>query len=166
MSAATDSTEQWKAEALLVVHGLAGVIWIPASQVLIHRIVGAELVPSAVRLNATGRYLAFLVGPAVGGGLLLAFGALLLRLTEVVNRWSPTSSSRILTMKLESLRDLGESLRQRGSGLVIREGRPEDVLPDLARQLEADAVYFAADVSPFATSRDLRVGHQLQMALV
>ncbi len=71
---ATDSTQQWKAEALLVVHGLAGVIWMPASQVLIHRIVGAELVPSAVRLNATGRYLAFLVGPAIGGVLLLAFG--------------------------------------------------------------------------------------------
>jgi MFS family permease len=71
---ATDSTQQWKAMLLLVVHGLAGVIWMPASQVLIHRIVGAELVPSAVRLNATGRYLAFLVGPAVGAALLLAFG--------------------------------------------------------------------------------------------
>jgi MFS family permease len=59
---------------LLVVHGLAGVIWMPASQVLIHRIVGAELVTSAVRLNATGRYLAFLVGPAFGGVLLWAFG--------------------------------------------------------------------------------------------
>src|SRR5579864_243704 len=71
---ATDSTQQWKAAALLVVHGLAGVIWMPASQVLIHRIVGAQQVPSAVRLNATGRYLAFLVGPAVGGVLLLLFG--------------------------------------------------------------------------------------------
>jgi MFS family permease len=70
----TDSTERWKAMALLVTHGLAGVIWIPASQVLIHKIVGAELLPSAVRLNATGRYLAFLLGPAVGGTLLLLFG--------------------------------------------------------------------------------------------
>jgi MFS family permease len=71
---ATDSTEQWKAMLLLVIHGLAGVIWLPASQVLIHRIVGAEQVPSAVRLSATGRYLAFLVGPALGAGLLLLFG--------------------------------------------------------------------------------------------
>ena len=70
----TDSTERWKAMLLLVTHGLAGVIWMPASQVLIHRIVGAELVPSAVRLNATGRYLAFLVGPAAGAALLLLFG--------------------------------------------------------------------------------------------
>jgi MFS family permease len=59
---------------LLVVHGFAGVIWIPASQVLIHQIVRADQLPSAVRLSATGRYLGFLVGPAVGAGLLLILG--------------------------------------------------------------------------------------------
>jgi MFS family permease len=68
------TTEQWKAMLLLVVHGLAGVIWAPASQVLIHRIVGPEQLPSAVRLIATGRYLAFLVGPAIGAALLLLCG--------------------------------------------------------------------------------------------
>lgn len=63
-----------RAMLLLVMHGLAGVIWIPAAQVLIHRIVGVEQLPSAVRLNATGRYLGFLVGPVLGAGLLLALG--------------------------------------------------------------------------------------------
>jgi len=71
---ATDSLEEWKAMTLLVIHGLAGVIWIPAAQVLIHRIVGQEQLSSAVRLSATGRYLAFLLGPAIGGVLLWAFG--------------------------------------------------------------------------------------------
>ena len=71
---ATDSIEEWKAMTLLLIHGLAGVVWIPASQVLIHKIVGPEQLTSAVRLNATGRYLAFLLGPAIGGGLLLLFG--------------------------------------------------------------------------------------------
>jgi MFS family permease len=70
----TDSVMLWKAMLLLIVHGLAGVIWIPASQVLINRIVGPELLPSAVRMTATGRYLAFVVGPAVGSGLMLLFG--------------------------------------------------------------------------------------------
>jgi MFS family permease len=70
----TDSATVWKAMVLLVVHGLAGVIWAPASQVLIHDIVTLEELPSAVRLNATGRYLAFGVGPAVGAGLLMTFG--------------------------------------------------------------------------------------------
>jgi MFS family permease len=71
----TDSTTVWKAMALLVIHGLAGVLWVPAAQVLIHRIVGLEQLPSAVRLTATGRYLGFLVGPIVGDGLLQIFGS-------------------------------------------------------------------------------------------
>ena len=70
----TDSVSLWKAMALLVVHGLAGVFWLPAAQVLIHQIVLADQLPSAVRLIATSRYLGFLVGPAVGGGLLLLLG--------------------------------------------------------------------------------------------
>jgi MFS family permease len=71
----TDSVTLWKAMLLLIIHGCAGVIWIPASQVLIHQIVDAEQLPSAVRLSSTGRYLGFLVGPALGGGLLLVLGA-------------------------------------------------------------------------------------------
>ena len=70
----TDSVALWKAMLLLVVHGFAGVIWSPAAQVLIHQIVRADQLPSAVRLSATGRYLGFLVGPAVGAGLLLILG--------------------------------------------------------------------------------------------
>jgi MFS family permease len=70
----TDSVAMWKAMALLVVHGLAGVFWLPAAQVLIHQIVSADQLPSAVRLIATSRYLGFLVGPAVGAGLLLLLG--------------------------------------------------------------------------------------------
>jgi len=69
----TDSTQEWKAMVLLVIHGLAGVIWAPASQVLIHRIVAVDQLPSAVRLTATGRYLAFLLGPALGSAVLLAY---------------------------------------------------------------------------------------------
>jgi MFS family permease len=62
------------AMTLLIVHGLAGVIWMPASQVLIHQIVPAEQLTSAVRINATGRYLGFLVGPLLGAALLLGLG--------------------------------------------------------------------------------------------
>ena len=70
----THSAAVWKAMVLLVIHGMAGVIWLPASQVLIHKLVTLEQLPSAVRLNATGRYLAFAVGPGVGAGLMLLFG--------------------------------------------------------------------------------------------
>jgi len=70
----TDTLEMWHAAALLVVHGFAGVLWTPASLLLIHDIVGTAQLQSAVRLNATSRWLGLLLGPAVGGGILLALG--------------------------------------------------------------------------------------------
>ncbi len=70
----TDTLEMWHAIALLIVHGMAGVVLGPASQLLIHDIVGSQHLQSAVRLIATGRHLGFLAGPAVGGALLLIFG--------------------------------------------------------------------------------------------
>jgi hypothetical protein len=70
----TGTLEPWHARVLLVVHGFAGVLWGPASQLLLHDIVGPAELPSAVRLGATARYLGMLTGPAVGGALLLVFG--------------------------------------------------------------------------------------------
>ena len=63
---------------------------------------------------------------------------------------------------LECLADLGESLRRRGSGLVVRHGRPEQVLPELAGELEANRVFWSGDVSPFATRRDHAVRRELE----
>jgi Transmembrane secretion effector len=70
----TDSLGMWQAMAILTVHGFAALLWGPASQVMIHDIVGTEYLASAIRLNATSRYLGLLAGPAIGGALLLAFG--------------------------------------------------------------------------------------------
>jgi MFS family permease len=64
----------WQAWTLLAIHGLAGVLWNPAAQVLIYDIVGPEHLQSAVRLNASGRYLGMLAGPVVGNVLLLGLG--------------------------------------------------------------------------------------------
>ncbi len=70
----TNTVTLGMAMLLLIVHGLAGVTWIPAAQVLIHQLVGPEQLTSAVRLNATGRYLGFLVGPLLGAALLMSLG--------------------------------------------------------------------------------------------
>jgi MFS family permease len=70
----TDTIQMWHAAVLLIVHGMAGVLWSPASQLLLHDIVGREHIVSAVRLNATGRQLGIFLGPAVGGGLMLLLG--------------------------------------------------------------------------------------------
>jgi MFS family permease len=70
----TNTIEVWHASTLLIIHGLAGVLWAPAEQLMIHDIVGAEHLQSAVRLNSTSRQLGILFGPAVGGGLMLWLG--------------------------------------------------------------------------------------------
>lgn len=70
----TDSLQIWSACMLLVLHGSSGVLWQTSSQMLLYDIVGPENLPSAVRLNATARYLGMLVGPVVGGGLLIKLG--------------------------------------------------------------------------------------------
>jgi MFS family permease len=70
----TDTLQMWHAVVILLIHGAAGVIAAPASQLVIHEIVGLEQLPSAIRLNASSRYLAILLGPAIGGGLMLLLG--------------------------------------------------------------------------------------------
>ncbi|MBL8386485.1 MAG: MFS transporter [Burkholderiales bacterium] len=71
----TDTLEMWHAMVLLTLHGFAGVLWQPASQMLLHDIVGGDLLPSAVRLNATARWLGLLAGPGAGAALLLGLGS-------------------------------------------------------------------------------------------
>src|SRR3989337_201350 len=71
----TDTIEVWHACVLLVIHGMAGVLGGPSSQLIIHDIVGREYLQSAVRLNSTGRQLGILFGPAVGGATTLLFGS-------------------------------------------------------------------------------------------
>jgi MFS family permease len=70
----TDTLQMWHAMALLIIHGCAGVLWQSPGQVLLYEIVGPADLSSAVRLNATARYLGVLVGPAVGGAIMLALG--------------------------------------------------------------------------------------------
>jgi MFS family permease len=70
----TDTLEMWHAAVLLTLHGLAGVLWNPAAQLFIHDIVEDEQLHSAIRLTATARWLGLLMGPAIGGVILLLMG--------------------------------------------------------------------------------------------
>ncbi|WP_345944093.1 MFS transporter [Bradyrhizobium sp. NBAIM02] len=70
----TDTIQMWHAMLLLVIHGCAGVLWQTPNQLLLYDLVGPADLPSAVRLNAMARYLGILVGPAVGGLIMLTLG--------------------------------------------------------------------------------------------
>ncbi len=62
----------------------------------------------------------------------------------------PPNRARFLA---ESLTDLREALRARGSDLVIRQGSPAAEIIRLATQTQAAAVYIADDVSRYAARR-------------
>ncbi|MDQ8731359.1 MFS transporter [Bradyrhizobium daqingense] len=70
----TDTIQMWHAMLLLVIHGCAGVLWQTPNQLLLYDLVAPADLPSAVRLNAMARYLGILVGPAVGGVIMLTLG--------------------------------------------------------------------------------------------
>ena len=65
---------------------------------------------------------------------------------------------------LGCLRALDADLRSRGSGLVVRHGRPERELVALCREAGAQAVLWTSDVAPYARERDRRVTAALREA--
>ena len=70
----SDTLRMWHAMLLLSLHGCAGVFWLTSSQVLLYDVVGPAGIASAVRLNATARYLGMLAGPGVGSLILRTLG--------------------------------------------------------------------------------------------
>jgi deoxyribodipyrimidine photo-lyase len=65
----------------------------------------------------------------------------------------------------EGLRCLEAQLKQRGSGLILRKGEPGRSLPELMSESGAEAIFAESDVSPYATSRDDRLGNHLPLRL-
>jgi deoxyribodipyrimidine photo-lyase len=66
-----------------------------------------------------------------------------------------------LAFLLRSLRALDRDLRRHGPGLVVRRGRPEEVLPALVEETGASAVHVSADFAPYGAARDARVEEAL-----
>ena len=83
----TDALQLWHAVLILLVHGAAGVSAATATQLILHDMVGSADLPSAIRTNASSRNLAILLGPAVGGGMMLLLGPAGGLLANVVLYW-------------------------------------------------------------------------------
>ena len=63
---------------------------------------------------------------------------------------------------VESLIELQQRWREAGSRLLILEGDPVTVLPQLAERIGAEAVLWNRDVEPYARERDRQVAKRLQ----
>ena len=70
----TDQLQIWHIALLLVVHGVAGLIFMPSSMLIIHEMVGEEKLVSAISFNASLRPLATTIGPVIGGLLMVTVG--------------------------------------------------------------------------------------------
>ncbi|MGQ9548734.1 MAG: cryptochrome/photolyase family protein [Roseiflexus sp.] len=82
-------------------------------------------------------------------------------LDEAILHAPRTGEARVAFM-LAALRDLDASLRMRGSRLIVRRGRPFDVLRDLVRETGAVGVSWNQDYTPFARQRDRRIEAMLR----
>ena len=125
----TGTLRVWHAAVILLIHGAAGVIAGPAIQLIIHDMVGTDQLQSAIRLNASSRNLSILLGPAVGGGLMLLLGPAWGLLTNVLI-YLPLTFLLIRLPYTGHTRHAGATPGARGFGLgealmVFREARTD-----------------------------------------
>ncbi len=83
---------------------------------------------------------------------------------ETAGAWKVGGASRWWLHK--SLEALSADLAQRGSRLVLKRGRADQVLPDIVAELGAQAVYWNRAYEPFAIARDASLKEALKAAQV
>jgi deoxyribodipyrimidine photo-lyase len=69
--------------------------------------------------------------------------------------------SKRLAFLYGGLRALDAALQARGSRLIVRHGRPQEVLAQVMQESGAEVICAEADVSPFAKRRDARISERL-----
>src|SRR5688572_32355815 len=76
------------------------------------------------------------------------------------------SSARRKNFLYEGLHALDSELKKRGSYLVIRKGKPIDVLRDLFDETKSEAIFAEEDFTPYARKRDTLIHHILPLNLI
>ena len=65
-----------------------------------------------------------------------------------------TIGANRINFLLESLTDLDNSLKEKGSRLIVLHGKPLELIPAVAKAWKADGLYFEKDTEPYAIERD------------
>ena len=76
------------------------------------------------------------------------------------------SSPRRKDFLNEGLHALNKDLRERGSYLIVRTGRPVQVLGQLVWETNSEAIYAEEDFTPYAIKRDGEVARHLPLYLI
>jgi len=77
-----------------------------------------------------------------------------------------SASARRKEFLYEGLHTLDNELRERGSHLVVRTGKPIEVLHQLTQETGATQIFAEEDFTPYAKKRDAEIEHQLPLTLV
>ncbi|HMV95462.1 MAG TPA: deoxyribodipyrimidine photo-lyase [Anaerolineales bacterium] len=77
-----------------------------------------------------------------------------------------SQSPRRRSFLYEGLHTLDQDLKKRGSYLVLRTGRPVDVLHQLMQETKAQAVFAEEDFTPYAHKRDTHVAQSVPLHLL
>jgi len=83
--------------------------------------------------------------------------------TEILDALEDRADRRVAFIH-GSVTELDEALCKQGGGLRVLHGRARDLIPQLARELGVQAVYWGRDYEPAARDRDADVILQLQQA--
>jgi deoxyribodipyrimidine photo-lyase len=79
------------------------------------------------------------------------------------NRWGfPKTGGYRAQFLLESVADLRQSLQHLGSNLIIRQGKPEEIIPELVQQWAIATVAYQSEVTAEETAIEQRLGLRLQ----
>jgi deoxyribodipyrimidine photo-lyase len=76
--------------------------------------------------------------------------------SEILARFTHPRDRRV-DFILRTLKHMHAALKKRGGGLLVLYGKPIDIVPKLAKSLQADAVYSAEDFEPATIARDKAV---------
>lgn len=77
-----------------------------------------------------------------------------------------SASARRKEFLYEGLHALDKDLRERNSYLVIREGKPLEVLRQLLQETSVTQIFAEEDFTPYARKRDTEIKHHLPLTLV
>lgn len=77
-----------------------------------------------------------------------------------------TAPERRLNFLIKNLQELDQDLKIRGSKLIVRTGKPVEVLERLISECGADQIYAEEDFTPYARLRSVLVGSYLPVKLV
>jgi MFS family permease len=155
----TDTISVWMLYVTATLDGFAESINQPARQVMIYDVVGAEDLPNAIAVNSLGANTMRIAGPAIGGGLIGAFGVQAAFLVQAAAYClSVFATSRIKTAGTPVKRETASIFSSMGAGFTYARSHADVRLLIVMAGLPSLLVYPYVQFIPVFAKDVLHVG--------